>query len=87
MKLIFPGLLLIAVSVSAIAVVVARHDARHTFIEIQTLEQTRDQLNEEWGRLQLEQSTWAMASRVEGVVRNELEMRTPTPEQLVLVPQ
>ena len=87
MKLTMLGILLGAVLVSALLVVQTRHESRVVFADIQALEQRRDALNEEWGRLQLEQSTWAMASRIESLARTKLEMRSPAPEQLVLVPQ
>ncbi|MDZ7735339.1 MAG: cell division protein FtsL [Gammaproteobacteria bacterium] len=87
MRLAGVGLLLAAVLVSALLVVQARHQSRVVFAEIQALENRRDALNEEWGRLQLEQSTWAMASRIENLARTRLEMRSPAPEQLILVPQ
>lgn len=87
MKLAGVGMLLAAVLVSALLVVQARHQSRVVFAEIQALENRRDALNEEWGRLQLEQSTWAMASRIENLARTRLEMRSPAPEQLILVPQ
>lgn len=87
MRLAGVGILLAAVLVSALLVVQARHQSRVVFADIQALENRRDALNEEWGRLQLEQSTWAMASRIENLARTRLEMRSPAPEQLILVPQ
>lgn len=80
-------LLAAAVLISALLVVGARHQARVVFVDIQDLEQRRDALNEEWSRLQIEQSTWAMANRVEGLARTQLKMQTPRPEQLLLVPR
>lgn len=87
MKLTMLGLLAATVLVSALLVVNARHQSRVVFGQIQALEQKRDALDEEWSRLQIEQSTWAMASRIEGLARTHLEMQSPKPEQLVLVPQ
>jgi len=87
MKPVLLGMLLAAVLVSALLVVQSRHQSRIVFAEIQALEDRRDVLNEEWGRLQLEQSTWAMANRIESLARTELDMRSPTPEQRVLVPR
>lgn len=87
MKAVFISLLVAIVLVSAIQVVLARHEARLLFIEIQALERQRDDLNEEWGRLQLEQSTWTMANRIESLARTELDMQSPPPERFMLVPQ
>ena len=56
-------------------------------MEIEFLKKERDQLDEEWGRLQLEQSTWAIDERVERIVNEELDMRVPDNSSLVfLVP-
>lgn len=87
MKTVFVSLFAAVVLVSAIQVVLARHEARLVFIEIQALERQRDDLNEEWSRLQLEQSTWAMANRIESLARTDLDMQSPPPERLMLVPR
>jgi cell division protein FtsL len=49
------------------------------------LENRRDQLNEEWGKLLLEQSTWASPARVEQQSRTRLNMQVPSNEQTVVV--
>ncbi len=77
--------LILAVFASAIEVVVARHESRRLFVELQDLEDVRDALNEEWGRLQLEQSTWATDARVESLAHTELNMRAPAVDAVVLV--
>ncbi len=77
--------LLLMVFVSALLVVDSRHQSRKLFIEIQGLQKTRDAMNEEWGRLQLEQGTWATPSRIEEVARNKLEMISPEPQDIVQV--
>jgi cell division protein FtsL len=51
-----PGVLLILlvlVMVSAVAVVYARHQGRKLFIELQALGKERDNMDIEWGQLQL----------------------------------
>ncbi len=80
-------ILLAAVFLTAIQIVVAQHESRKLFVEIQALEKERDELNEEWGRLQLEQSTWATDGRVEDVARSKLEMKTPDINSKVVVAQ
>lgn len=77
--------LVAAVFVSAVQVVVTRHESRRLFVELQALERARDGLNEEWGRLQLEQSTWGTHGRVESLARSKLGMTMPTAEALILV--
>jgi len=70
---------------SAVEVVIARHETRKLFVEIQTLEKDRDSLNEEWGRLQLEQSTWATDARIESVSKTELQMIEPETRAVMLI--
>jgi len=74
-----------AVFISAVGVVIARHDTRKLFVEIQRLEKDRDNFNEEWGRLQLEQSTWATDSRIESVAKTELHMIEPETRSILLI--
>jgi cell division protein FtsL len=61
----------------ALSVVTARHQARKLFVELQGAEKQSRQLDIEWGRLQLEQSTWAMHARVEQVAGKHLQMAVP----------
>lgn len=85
MKTVLFLILVAAVFISAIEVVITRHDARTLFVEIQKLEKARDELNEEWGRLQLEQSTWATDVRVESMARTELGMKIPDRNSMALI--
>ena len=48
--------LVVANLVSALAVVHARHQHRQFFVQLSRLERARDELNIEFGRLQLEQT-------------------------------
>ena len=70
-------LLVFAVLVSALSVVATQHSARAVFMDIEQLKKRRDLLNEEWGRLQLEQSTWSLDDRIERMVREDLDMLAP----------
>lgn len=85
MNLLFTGLLVAAVFVSAVCTVTGQHEARHLFVEIQNQEKRRDSLNEEWGRLQLEQSTWSTDDRIESIARTKLQMHEPDAGATVLV--
>ena len=79
--------LVFTVLVSAVSVVQTQHASRKVFMEIEQLKKKRDLLNEEWGRLQIEQSTWAIDERVERMVKEELDMHVPDNDSLVfLVP-
>jgi cell division protein FtsL len=70
---------------SSLGVVYAKHEARSRFNELQQLTQHRDDLDIEWGQLQLEQSTWATHGRVERVARDDLRMVIPQASDLRIV--
>ncbi len=78
-------LLLIATLVSAIAVVWTRHESRVQFVELTRLQNARDELNIEYGRLELEQATWAEPRRIDEEARQKLGMVTPRPQDIQLV--
>lgn len=71
--------------ISALAVVMVRHQNRVEFREVRVAEKLRDRLNDEWGRLQLEQATWSRHNLVEQAARQELGMVTPEPTDIVVV--
>jgi len=78
--------ILIAANVfSAIGVVFARHEHRQLFIALTGLEKARDELNIEFGRLQLEQATWAESNRIDQVARERLGMKFPETSDIVVV--
>jgi len=76
------GLLVI---VSALGVVLSRHESRKLFVELQELQGQRDEMNIEWGRLQIEQSTWATHSRVAGEAATQLGMVVPKTEHVRII--
>lgn len=76
------GLLVLA---SALAVVAAQHRSRALFVELQQTEDEVARLETEWGRLQLEQSTWATQGRIERVAREEIGMRVPPFDEVEVV--
>lgn len=80
-------LLLLAGAVfgSALGVVYAKHESRKLFVQLQKMQTIRDELEVEWGRLQLEQSTWATDGRIERVARQDLGMEIPAPGAVVIV--
>lgn len=79
-------LLLVAATIAtALAVVQTKHRHRQLFIELTRLERERDELNIDFGRLQLEQATWAETSRIERIARTRLNMRTPQGDALQVI--
>ena len=77
--------LAILVIVSAIASVYARHESRRQFVLLQKLTAERDELEVEWGRLQIEQSAWSTHARVEELARKKMSMRMPSAEEIEVV--
>jgi cell division protein FtsL len=70
-------LLIVVVLVSAIGTIAAQHQARK---RLQALEQERDRaqnLEVEFGQLQLEMSSWAAHTRIEKIAREKLGMQPP----------
>lgn len=78
-------LLLIAVVASAIGVIYARQQNRILFGELTRLTHEQDDMNTEFGRLELEQATWAEPNRIEQVARGQLGMISPGPGATVVV--
>lgn len=79
------GGLSVAIIASALAVVYSQHRSRELFVELQQLERERAELDTEWGRLELEQSTWATQGRIERIARERLNMRLPDFEKARIV--
>lgn len=77
--------LVIANVATALAIVHARHLHRTAFMELSRLEKARDALNIDFGRLQLEQATWAEANRIDQVARDRLGMKFPEAGEIVVV--
>lgn len=73
LNLVLTGVLILC----ALSVVTARHQARKLFVELQAEQKRARSLDIEWGRLQLEQSTWAMHARVEQIAQAQLGMAAP----------
>ncbi len=71
--------------ISAIALVYTKHESRNLFIELEQLTTERDQLNIEWGQLQIEQSTWATHARIERVALQELALTRPKSTEIYLI--
>jgi cell division protein FtsL len=79
------ALLLLANVASAIGVVYARHEHRQLFVRLSGLEKARDELNIDFGRLQLEQATWAESNRVDQIARTKLGMKFPEGAEIEVV--
>ena len=70
---------------SAVALVYTKHDARKLFVELEALSHERDELNIEWGQLQIEQSTWATHARIERVAAEDLSLSRPETSDIYVI--
>ena len=75
-------LLWVSVLVSATGAIYCKHRARELFIELEHLNAGRDELEAEWGRLQIEQSFWSTYAYVENVASTKLQMRIPSSNEV-----
>lgn len=78
-------ILFFALIFSSLGLVNAQHQARKLYIELEHLNQTEKQYNQEYGQLQLEQSTWAMHSRIEQIAAQQLQMQVPDAKRIQVV--
>ena len=79
------AVLVVLMMISAFGVIYAKHQSRKLFVELQALHKARDNMDIEWGQLQLEQSTLATHSRVEGTAGAKLGMVIPEANQVVIL--
>ena len=84
---LFNASLLTLILLSTFAVIHSTHACRALYAQLQVLESSQWYLHEDYGRLLLEQSTWASHYRVEKVARGELGMQAPDLAQFKVVPR
>ena len=70
---------------SAIALIYTKHESRKLFVELESLTTERDELNIEWGQLQIEQSTRATHARIERVAAEELSLVRPKATEIYVI--
>ena len=78
-------ILFFALIFTALGLVNAQHKARNLYIELEQFSQASKQLEQEYGQLQLEQSTWAMHSRIEAIANEHLQMQVPDAKRVQVV--
>ena len=86
------GLLLVAVPLlwvavlgSAAGAIWCKHRSREMFVELESLNTRRDNLEIEWGQLQLEQSAWSTHAFVERVASTKLRMAMPPAKEIEII--
>lgn len=84
-KSLLLSLMWMAVVASSLAVVVSSHRSRQLFGEYVELQREEHQLQVEWGKYLLEGSAWAELGRVEKLAVEELDMRIPGLDEIIVV--
>ena len=80
------NLLLLAVLVAcALGLVTSQHNARKRFSELEREHARARELDVQYGRLQLEASTWSLHSRVERLATRSLGLRPADPRRVRLI--
>lgn len=78
---------LLLVLLSAFAVIHSTHACRDLYTQLQVLESRQWHLQEDYGRLVLEESAWASHYRVEKVARGDLGMAEPDLARYKVIPR
>ncbi len=78
-------ILFFALIFSGLGLVNSQHKARKLYIELEQINDAAKQYDQEYGQLQLEQSTWAMHSRVELIAAQRLQMQVPDATRVQVV--
>jgi len=78
-------LLLLVLVVCALGLVTSQHKARKLFSDLEREQARARELEIDYGRLQLEASTWGLHARVEKVAAGALGMHTPDVRRVRIV--
>ena len=78
-------ILFFSLILSGLGLVSSQHKARNLYFELEKHHQAEKQYEQEYGQLQLEQSTWAMHSRIEQVATQQLQMQVPEAARVQVV--
>ena len=78
-------LLGVAIIATGVGIVLAKHEARQLFAELEALNRENDRLEIDWGRLRLEQSAYATHPRIEQLARDDLGLAAPQHDSIVVV--
>jgi cell division protein FtsL len=78
-------ILFLVLIATALGAVTSQHKARKLYIELQQQQLAAKQYAIEYGQLKLEQSTWAMHSRIEQIAEKKLQMQVPDDKRVQVV--
>lgn len=79
------SILVVAILITALAIISTSHLTRLQYARLQKLENQRDALQTEWGRLLLEESTWSSPARIESLASQRLDMRVPGVDEVKVI--
>ncbi|MDR2173511.1 MAG: cell division protein FtsL [Burkholderiales bacterium] len=79
------GALLLLLVVCALLLVTSRHQARMLFVELERDRQQAQTYEVDYGRLQLESSTWSVPTRIDRLARGPLAMQLPEPGRIQMI--
>jgi cell division protein FtsL len=82
LKIMFASLLVLS---SALGVVYTKYLNRNLHIQLEVLQDSRNNLHVEWTQLLLEQGTLASDLRVEKIAREKLGMIAPSNKEIVVI--
>lgn len=83
--LLIMTVLWLLVMLSAIAVVNSTHQSRIKLNQLELSKRMTNGYQVTWGQYLLEQSTLASYGRVESMAKKQLGMKTPAPNELVII--
>ena len=69
----------------SLGVVTSQHKARKLYFELEQQQDLSKKYDTEYGQLQLEQSTWAMHSRIEELATKKLNMQVPDAKRIQVI--
>lgn len=78
-------ILFFALMLMAISVVTSQHKARKLYFALEQQQELTKKYETEFEQLQLEQSTWAMHSRLEEFAGKKLNMRVPDAKRIQVI--
>ncbi len=77
--------LFLVLIMTALGAITSQHKSRKLYFELQQQQDAAKLYEVEWGQLQLEQSTWAMHTRIEQIASQHMHMQVPDAQRIQLV--
>ena len=78
-------ILFFVIIVMSLSIVTSQHKARKLYFELEQQQDLSKKYETEFGQLQLEQSTWAMHSRIEELAAKKLTMQVPDAKRIQVI--